>query len=406
MSSAGVDYAGKKVIVGLTGRVASCVAALLLKKQGMHVIGVSIITNSIDSDKSADQFPKCHIEDLESVKKFCDNLKIPFYATDAKSQFDSEVIDPLVSSKLSARANTSCFSCSRMRVKILYEKMKLLNADYIATGHFCKIRQNINSSEYFVHTNNDHKSDQSFLLAGIDEKYLKHLLLPLGELKNSEVETIAHKFNLGAKASKDSQEFCFQTLASYYDLAMARVPKSMIKEGQIQNVDMDVFYGDHEGILNHYITERNIEVKGSNSPDKNIEVVGYDFVAGVINVGSKKNLTFKGFQLVNLKFNRGLDKTKPMQCFLKFKYSSEYISCNLYLKNNNSALIEAQEAIYPIVLGESFVIFDRNIRNAKVVGVGEVGNTGDFKLIDRVIDYRDVVDDDQVGVGQSKIFKF
>ncbi|MBT4790211.1 MAG: hypothetical protein HON90_01450 [Halobacteriovoraceae bacterium] len=57
-------------------------------------------------------------------------------------------------------------------------------------------------------------------------------------------------------------------------------------------------------------------------------------------------------------------------------------------------------------MGESFVIFDRNIRNAKVVGVGEVGNTGDFKLIDRVIDYRDVVDDDQVGVGQSKIFKF
>ncbi|MAX66277.1 MAG: tRNA 2-thiouridine(34) synthase MnmA, partial [Halobacteriovoraceae bacterium] len=91
--STGADYEGKTVVVGLTGRLASGVAALLLKKQGMNVIGVSILTNSNDQFKSASDYPFCHIEDVEKVRRFCDQMKIPFYATDAKSQFEAEVLD-------------------------------------------------------------------------------------------------------------------------------------------------------------------------------------------------------------------------------------------------------------------------------------------------------------------------
>jgi len=43
------DGSGKKVIVGLTGRVGSSVAAFLLKKQGFQVIGMSIVTNLNDN---------------------------------------------------------------------------------------------------------------------------------------------------------------------------------------------------------------------------------------------------------------------------------------------------------------------------------------------------------------------
>ena len=77
----------------------------------------------------------------------------------------------------------------------MYQKMKKLNADYIATGHFCKVHRNLDSDEFFVHSNNDHDSDQSYLLSNIEEQYLKHLILPLGELRSSEILKISQKFN-------------------------------------------------------------------------------------------------------------------------------------------------------------------------------------------------------------------
>jgi tRNA-specific 2-thiouridylase len=388
MAQVGVDYTSKKVIVGLTGRVSSCVAALLLKKQGMNVIGVSIVTNSNDSFSENSAFPKCHISDLDKVKDFCDSLKIPFYATDAKSEYESDVIDPLISNKLSGQANTSCFNCTHMRIKILFQKMIKLNADYIATGHFCKVHKNLNSEEYFIHSNNDADSDQSFLLAGLNSEYLKHLLLPLGELKSEEVEKIAKKFNLNTAEKSTIEGFCFQDKDSYFDLALSKVPKSLIKEGQVQNVDTDVYLGDHEGILGYSITEKELNFKGVVTADKDLEIVSYDFVKAVIGVGSRENLTHKGFQIVKLKLGSGLDTTRPMLCYMKNKYSQDYIKCNLFFKNNNTALIECSDEIYPLIFGEYFVIFDRNTRNAKVIGLGTVGNIGDFTLIDRVKNFR------------------
>lgn len=388
MANIGVDYTGKKVVVGLTGRVASCVAALLLKKQGMNVIGVSIVTNTNDSFSNKSQVPKCHIDDLDNVKAFCDSIKIPFYATDAKSEFEAEVIDPLISNKLTGQANSSCLNCAHMRIKILFEKMKTLKADYFATGHFCKVHKNLNSDEYFIHSNNDVESDQSFLLAGISSEHLKHLLLPLGELRCDEVDKIAHKFKLNLNEKSSIQGFCFQDKDSYFDLATSMVPKSMIKEGQVQNVDTDVYHGDHEGILGHAIGDQEFTFKGVTTAEKDLEIVSYDFVKGVIGVGSRKNLSHNGFQIVKLKLGSGLDTTKPMQCFLKNKYSNSYIKSRLYFKNNNTALIECSEEIYPLIFGEYFVIFDRDSRNAKVIGLGTVGNIGNFTLIDRIKNFR------------------
>jgi len=389
MDNKGQDNSTKKVIIGLTGRVASSVAAFLLKKQGFQVIGMSIVTNVNDNFEDKSFFPKCHIEDLDKIKEFCNSLKIPFYATDAKARFEGEVIDPLLANKLIGNSNSSCFNCTEMRIKVMYEKMKKLNADYIATGHFCKVHQNIDSSDYFVHSNNDPESDQSFLLANVHPKYLKHLILPLGELRAIEVDKISAKFNLDLASHEIKEKFCFKEKGSYEFFIKKRVPKSLINEGQILNLDTENYQGDHTGMINHYVTEKDIEMNGTIPvKDADLEVVGFDFEKSILQVGSSKHLSFKGTQLIKLRLNDNVDKSKPIECFVKNKYNNKMIQCFLFFKNNRSAQIELDEEVYPVIEGEVFAIFDKDSRNAKVIGRGIVGKRGSFKLLDRVEDFK------------------
>lgn len=383
-----MDSSGKKVVVGLTGRIGSGVTAFLLKKQGFQVIGVSILNHSMDAFDVSSNPPKCHISKLDQIEEFCKFLGIPFYATDGKSEYEDKVLDPFTSNRLTAKANTTCFNCTRLRIQILFEKMKKLKAHHISTGHFCKVHKNLNSDNFSVHANNDVNSDQSFLLAGIPEMYLKHLILPLGELRVSEVETIAEKFNLPLESSRYDGRFCYREPSEYADMIKKRVPKSLVKDGQVQNIENELVYGEHKGILNHYISEKNLKFNGINQSDQSLQIVGYDYNKALIKIGGDDFLTFKGCQIIDLKLSSGLDRTKPMNCFIKSKYSHEYVNCILFFKNNASAYLEFETPLYPVLEGEQIVIFDRNTRNAKVVGTGTVSQRGEFKLIDRAEEFK------------------
>lgn len=405
MSISGQDNSGKKVIVGLTGRVASSVAAFLLKKQGFQVIGVSIVTNLNENFENESVFPKCHVQDLDKIKEFCNSLKIPFYATDAKSRFEGEVVDPLLANKILGHSNSSCFNCTEMRIKVMYEKMQKLKADYIATGHFCKVHKNIESNDYFVHSNNDAESDQSYLLANIHPKYLKHLILPLGELRKIEVEKIAQKFDLNLASTESLEPFCFKKKESYEFYIKKKVPKSLVKEGLILNLDSENNLGDHDGMINHYITEKSSDLfEGTSGKDVDLEVVGFDYEKAILKVGSSKHLSYKGTQLVRLRLNDSMDKSKPIECFIKNKYSEQMTKCRLFFKNNKTALIEFDQDVYPVIEGEVFVLFDRDTRNAKVIGQGIVSGRGEFSLIDRTSDFKK--NSDKKEPEGVKVFKF
>ena len=68
-------------------------------------------------------------------------------------------------------------------------------------------------------------------------------------------------------------------------------------------------------------------------------------------------------------------------------------------------MVEFEKDIYPLIEGEVMVLFDRNSRNAKVIGSGNVAKRGDFKLIDRVEGFRSQFEDN-AHIPKVKMFKF
>ena len=86
-----------------------------------------------------------------------------------------------------------------------------LNADYIATGHYCRKEIfNLNGKEIFqLKAGLDKNKDQSYFLCQLNQEQLSKALFPIGHLEKSEVRKIASEAGLSTAEKKDSQGLCF-----------------------------------------------------------------------------------------------------------------------------------------------------------------------------------------------------
>ncbi len=133
------DQHMSRVLIGLSGGVDSAVAAYLLKKEGHEVIGITLRTwLSDDGEESR----CCEIDD---ARKTAEIIGIDYHTLNCTSLFKEKVIDPFLHEYISARTPNPCIECNRY---VKWDRMmymtKVLEADYIATGHYARIQKTDN----------------------------------------------------------------------------------------------------------------------------------------------------------------------------------------------------------------------------------------------------------------------
>ena len=240
----------QKVVVGMSGGVDSSVAAYLLKEQGYEVIGVMMKLWREETGEECDS-----VSTVSDARRVADTLGIPFYVVNFCEEFKRDVVDYFVEEYLRGRTPNPCIMCNRyVKWEALLRRSLEIGADYIATGHYARVKKRENG-RYAIAVSATAKKDQTYALYGLTQEQLKHTLMPVGEYEKEEIRKIAEKIGLRVANKPDSQEICFIP-DNDYAAFLARMAKGrMPGSGNFVTADGTVL-GVHKGISHYTVGQR------------------------------------------------------------------------------------------------------------------------------------------------------
>ena len=285
---------GKKVIVALSGGVDSSVAALILKKQGYHVIGIFMKNWHDESVTVSNECP--WLEDSNDALIVSEKLGIPFQVIDLSKEYKKRIVDYMFREYKEGRTPNPDILCNKeIKFDVFLSKAESLGADFIATGHYCRKKESKKRSKniYKLMEGKDKTKDQSYFLCQLNQVQLSKVLFPIGDLKKTDVRKIAKENGLVTANKKDSQGLCF--------IGKIKLPeflqqKLKIKKGKIIKVarDKKIFKEvlknnkDENFLINSAKKFKYSECDG--------EMIGYHNGAHFFTIGQRKGLQVGGFK--------------------------------------------------------------------------------------------------------------
>lgn len=331
----------KKVIVTMSGGVDSAVAALLLKRQGFDVTGVTL--NLLPDNENSD--------DIRDAAETAASLGIPHFILDMRKEFSENVIDYFCREYLFGRTPNPCVRCNRLvklgaLAKIAAEK----GFDLLATGHYARL--GYENGRYFIKKAAEKAKDQSYVLCGLSQKTLSALLFPLGELAKTEIRSIAAKAGLKAAAKRDSQDICFIKNGDYADFLTKRTGISSEK-GDFIDLDGNML-GKHIGLIHYTVGQRKGLGASFGEPRY---VISKNAEKNTVTLGKNADLFASRVTVGQLNFQRIPALEAPVRVTAKIRYSQSETPALLSPDGENAAL-DFDSPVRTPAPGQSAVFYD------------------------------------------------
>lgn len=285
------DTSNKKVVIGVSGGVDSAVALWLLKGQGFSPVGLTLQLPVWKSPKSLmRENVCCTAAGIRAVKKLCLKLEVPHFVLDCRREFEKIVVDYFVKEYKQGRTPNPCMVCNKfLRFPKFFEFAKKMKADFVATGHYARLRRDGGGVELL--RARDKEKDQSYFLALLGQKELSRVLFPIGDYTKEQVYKIAQKQGLTEfRKRPESQDFCYVSEKSKNFFLEEKIDK---KPGSIIDTKGKVL-GKHKGLYFYTIGQR----KGIELPAGPFWVLGLDRQRNALIITKNKKDLFKKELLV------------------------------------------------------------------------------------------------------------
>ena len=333
----------------------SSVAALLLKKEGFEVEGVSLLM--FENRGQSCPSSCCSLETAQEAAHTASIIGVPHKIVDARDLFIDKVINPFVRSYALGFTPNPCILCN-MHVKfpVLLEEAKRAGAEFISTGHYARIERK--NGQVRLLAGRDPAKDQSYVLYAQRKEELEKLLLPLGGLKKSEVRSIARQAGLPVFNKPESQEICFTGGDAYLNAIKELAPDEM-KEGPIYYQDGRRI-GMHSGVCAYTIGQRKgFRVKNPlPGPPHPLYVYKIDAAQNAIYVGEKEKALSRKVVVSDINW-LSEPVSGPFRAGVKVRSMMRHAPALIeQVPGDNDLLIDFDEPQWAPAPGQSAVFYD------------------------------------------------
>ena len=237
----------KTIAVALSGGMDSSYAAAMLKDQGCNIVGIHLLLPIP---------PKERAEKIRIIRLLSDRLNISLYLLDVKDFFQEKVINYFISSYYLGLTPNPCVVCNYLvKFEQIIKWMDEKSIDYLATGHYARLRKGSNGRYLELFKGKDDQKDQSYFLHRLNQSHLSRTIFPLGDMTKTDVYLMGKEKGLSQSIQPESQEICFIPDNNYRSFFKRQVDKKILSPGNIIDLDGNIL-GVHTGTYAYTIGQR------------------------------------------------------------------------------------------------------------------------------------------------------
>jgi len=344
----------RKVAVALSGGVDSSAAALLLKEAAHEVLGIHMrLWDSPRFDYQAHR-----------AENICRILGIPYHQVDLQKEFELCVVDYFCREYRQGRTPNPCVACNqRIKFGLLLDKAISLGADYLATGHYARVKHPSDGHRLLKAA--DTGRDQSYFLYTLTQEKLGRVLFPLGGHSKDEVKQMAKQAGLPT-ATRSSQDLCFISQKNYGTFLSQRFSTL---PGDIVDTQGRKL-GQHRGIAFYTIGQRHGLGLASGKP---LYVIKIEPEHNRIVLGPEKELYSQKLAARKMNWISGKAPREPITAKAKIRYKSKEAEAGLFFSNDSVDVhfTQPQKAVTP---GQAVVFYNADeVLGGGIIDSDEIG---------------------------------
>ena len=355
-----------KVILGLSGGVDSSVALKLLKDEGYDVEAMfmrnwdSATNNDIlgNPDLLDDVCPQ--EKDYQDALHVANELGVKLNRIDFIEEYWDTVFKYFLDEYKKGRTPNPDIMCNKyIKFNAFLKHAHTLGADYIAMGHYARVRHEEDKS--YLLRGVDNNKDQTYFLCMINQQQLRKSLFPIGHLTKPEVRQIAKDANLYTAAKKDSTGICFIGERNFKKFLQNYLPS---QPGNMVTLDGKIV-GKHDGLMYYTIGQRKgLGIGGAKEYNNEAWFVcGKDLLKNELIVGQGHDSNYLiSNNCLSSECNWITDVPQENKNYTaKFRYRQNDNNVTIKFLDNNRIKVLYPEGVRAVTPGQAVVIYDGEV---------------------------------------------